>query len=81
MQIFVKSVGGKIVTIDVTDDTITIKMLKSLVEAKEGTLSDEQRIYFGGKVLADDDATLGDYFIKDGSNLQLVVRLLGGANN
>ncbi|CAL9239367.1 unnamed protein product [Arabidopsis halleri] len=35
MQIFVKGVEGKTVNINVTDDKIKIKTMKSLFEAKE----------------------------------------------
>ncbi|EFH63208.1 predicted protein [Arabidopsis lyrata subsp. lyrata] len=78
MQIFVKGVEGKPVNIKVTDDKTKIKILKSLVEAKEEISIEEQKIYFGGKMLIDNDATFGDYYDNEGSSQQFVVRLVGG---
>jgi len=44
-------------------------------------LAEEQMLHFAEKMMADDAAAMGDYFIKDGSSLQLVVRLFGRATN
>ena len=80
-QIFIKTLTGHTLTLEVIPDEDTISTVKRIIYQKEGIPVDQQRLTFAGRILsnAENSKVLAEYdFLGPSSTLHLVARLPGG---
>ena len=75
MQILVKTLTGKTITLEV-EPTDSFKAIKSKIQEKEGIPPGEQHLFFNGAYLSE-DKTVNDYDIQKESTLYLAPGTIG----
>ena len=79
MQIFVKTMTGKTIILDV-EPANTVENVKAKIQDKEGIPRDQQRLVFKGQPL-EDAHCLSDYKVPKEATLSLNIRRHGGMQN
>lgn len=71
MQITIETITGKATTFEV-EPTSCIKVIKTMIQDKDGIPLDQQRLIFDGKALQE-DKTIADCNIQNGSIIKLAI--------
>lgn len=77
MQIFVKTLTGKHITLEVEPGDY-ISTVKTKIQKKEGIPPANQQLTYQGKLLENDNETLADHHVQKDSTLHLTLRLSPG---
>jgi ubiquitin len=80
MQIFVKTLTGKTIALEVELND-TIENVKIKIQEKEGIPPDQQRLKISGKIVGkqlEEGHTLGDYNVEEELTILLVRSVRGG---
>ena len=77
MQIFVKTLTGKTITLEVEPGD-SISAVKTKIQKKEGIPPANQQLTYQGKLLENDNETLADHNVQKDSTLNLTLRLSPG---
>ena len=77
MQIFVKTISGKTITLNVLQED-TVLNVKQKIYDREGVPPEEQRLIHMAKPMDKEDKTLYDYNVQKDGTIHLVLRLRGG---
>ena len=80
MQIFLRTLSARTIVLDV-DPMDTVSMIKAEIEKRTGVPVDYQRLSCRGRDLRVDNTTLFELGIRSGANLELLMRLRGGAGD
>jgi ubiquitin len=75
MNIFIKTLTGKTITVD-CEINDTVEMLKEKIQEKDGIPIDQQRLVMAGKML-ENCRKLSEYNILDQATIGLIYRLRG----
>ena len=75
MQIYVKTLTGKTIVLDI-DPCDTIENINNKINEKEGIPQDHQKLIYKGTIL-NPERTLADYNIQKNSTLHLILPLRG----
>ncbi|CAL4997111.1 unnamed protein product [Urochloa decumbens] len=78
MQVFVRTLAGKSLALDVSPSD-TVDAVKARIQAKERVAAGDQRLVFAGRDLDDGRRTLAACGVRKEANLFLHLRLRGGA--
>eukprot|EP00211_Chloroparvula_japonica_P012724 CAMPEP_0119130828 /NCGR_PEP_ID=MMETSP1310-20130426/8896_1 /TAXON_ID=464262 /ORGANISM="Genus nov. species nov., Strain RCC2339" /LENGTH=129 /DNA_ID=CAMNT_0007121365 /DNA_START=85 /DNA_END=474 /DNA_ORIENTATION=+ len=77
MQVFVKTLSGRVVALEVAESH-SVLALKQQVQDREGIAPEQQRLVLGNGKQLEDTFTLADYNIENHATIELSLRLLGG---
>lgn len=76
MRVYVKTLTGKTVTLQVAHIGVTVREMKEMIHDKEGIPPDQQQLIFGGKQLHD-SMTFEEALMSRECTLVLVIRIRG----
>ena len=76
MQVFVKTLIGQTITLEVNPSD-TVRTLKGKIQEKDDIPPDQQRLIYNGRQL-EDEKKISYYDIQNLSTIHLVMRVLGG---
>lgn len=79
MQLFIKTLSSRTLTLNDIDQNDTIFRVKKQIEEKEKIPVDQIRLMFAGKIL-DNDIMLSEYKISPDSTLHIILRSRGGGS-
>jgi cell division ATPase FtsA len=77
MQLFIKSLTGRKIQLDVEAASTTIKQIKETLQEKEGIEVAQMRLIHNGKMLNDTE-TIEKAKIEAGTTINMVLSLRGG---